>query len=79
LSLDAFCGRDKFLDKVHDLRADVRSSRLAPGFDTIMLPGEVELACRRRHLRNGIRIEKSLLAELKKRAREPVAVYASEL
>ena len=68
LNPNAFCGLETFLDKVHDLRADIRGSRLAPGVSEIVLPGEIELAFRRERLLNGIPIEKHLLAELQARA-----------
>ena len=61
----AMCGLEVFFDRVEELESDVRSSRVAPGFDRIRLPGEVELECRRRYLANGIPIEAMLLHDLR--------------
>ncbi len=54
-----------FLDRVEDLRSDIRNSRTASGVSRIYLPGEFEMECRKDRLEKGITIELDLLQELK--------------
>ena len=61
-----------FLDRVDDLKSDVRKSRTAPGISRIYLPGEFEIECRRKRLVEGIQIEADLLHELETLAGEIV-------
>ncbi len=49
-------GRSEFESDVEGLIEYVKSSRLAPGFDRILMPGEPEDSERRRRLSSGIRI-----------------------
>jgi L-2-hydroxycarboxylate dehydrogenase (NAD+) len=65
----ALAGLDVFLSRVEGLKSDIRSSRVASGFDRILCPGEFEMECRRRHLSDGIPIESDLLTELQTRAK----------
>ena len=64
---------DEFLNRVEDLKSDVRSSRTAPGVTRIYLPGEFEMECRRKRLEEGIQIEADLIFELESLAGETVA------
>jgi len=48
-------GNEAFFQDVEGLVEYVKSSRLAPGFDQIMVPGEPEQAERKRRLNDGIR------------------------
>jgi len=65
---EAFCGLEVFLDRVEDLQSDIRSSRVAPGFNRILLPGEFEMECRQRYLHEGVPITTDLLEDLRRRA-----------
>ena len=64
---------EAFLDRVEDLKADVRASRTAPGVARIYLPGEPEMECRSNRLEEGIPIETDLLRELETLAGEAAA------
>jgi L-2-hydroxycarboxylate dehydrogenase (NAD+) len=62
---EAVAGLDYFLDRVEDLKADIQSSRVAPGFKRILFPGQFEAECRDRYLSKGIPIKADLLNQLK--------------
>ncbi len=64
---------EAFLDRVEDLKADVRASRTAPGVAWIYLPGEPQMECRSNRLEEGIPIETDLLRELETLAGEAAA------
>ena len=64
---------EAFLDRVDDLKADVRASRTAPGVSRIYLPGEPEMECRSNRLEEGIPIETDLLREIETLAGEAAA------
>jgi hydroxycarboxylate dehydrogenase B len=54
LDPEAFVGREAFEAEVRDLLAYVRSSRVAPGFERILIPGEPERAEAARRSAQGI-------------------------
>jgi uncharacterized oxidoreductase len=56
IDVEQLRGREAFDQEVEDLLSYVKSSRLAPGFDEILAPGEPEQRERERRLANGIRI-----------------------
>ncbi len=60
--------REAFLDRVEELKRDVRACRPAPGTKQVYLPGEPETECRERRLKDGIPIEEELADELERLA-----------
>lgn len=60
----AFGAADSFAEQVAGLAGYVKSSPLAPGFDRIYVPGEIEHETRTKRLREGIEIEDATLAAL---------------
>lgn len=61
---DRVRGREAFLDDVEGLVEYVKSSRLAPGFDRIMVPGEPEQAEMKRRSENGIPISEEVWRQI---------------
>lgn len=55
--IDQFTDASDYYDQVESLIGHVKSSRLAPGFDQILFPGEVEFAHARRKMSDGIDLE----------------------
>ncbi|MEW6408520.1 MAG: Ldh family oxidoreductase, partial [Nitrospirota bacterium] len=55
-----------FLDKVEDLKNQIKQAKKAKGVDEIFLPGEVEYLTRERKLKEGIPLREELIEELKK-------------
>src|SRR5262249_35292782 len=56
IDVDAVRGRTAFEQDVEGLIENVKSAKLAPGFDKILVPGEPEIMERDRRLPNGIPI-----------------------
>ena len=46
LDIGAFVGRDQFRDEMQSFVQFLKSARLAPGFDEILMPGEMEARMR---------------------------------
>ena len=57
VDIDQFAGRDSYFDDLEALIRHVKSSRRAPGFDQIQLPGEIEFANARVNRTKGIDID----------------------
>ncbi len=64
LDVSRFLPLEEFRAHVDQLIADVHGSALAPGFERIYVPGEIEAARREQRLREGIPLPDSLIAEL---------------
>ena len=56
-NIDHFVDRDEYFDELERLIVHIKSSRLAPGFDEILLPGEPELRSSERVEREGIEVD----------------------
>jgi LDH2 family malate/lactate/ureidoglycolate dehydrogenase len=70
LAVEEFQDLESFYDKVDELIAFIKSSKCAPGFSEILLPGE---AGRRReaiHMKEGVEIEATTWASLTQLAAE---------
>ena len=59
-SVEAFCPRETFEEEVETLCDRIKKSRVADGFDEILLPGEAENRSRREKGENGIEIPDSV-------------------
>jgi LDH2 family malate/lactate/ureidoglycolate dehydrogenase len=64
IDIAAFAELDDFLDQVDGLIAHLRSSRTTSETDTILLPGEPELALRENQLADGIELSPAVLDSL---------------
>ncbi len=58
-NIDHFVDREDFLDELEGLITHVKSSRLAPGFDEILVPGEPEFRNAQRVERDGIEVDET--------------------
>jgi len=54
INIETFTPLDEFKKDMNDLVANIKSSKLAPGFEEIMIPGEPEWRERKRRLGEGI-------------------------
>lgn len=54
LDPDAFCGRERFKNLIEDLTAYVTSSRPAPGYDRVVMPGELDFRTYDQRIASGI-------------------------
>ncbi|MEM2878469.1 MAG: Ldh family oxidoreductase [Candidatus Hadarchaeales archaeon] len=66
----AFVPMDEFRSRSRKFIEDIKSSKKAPGFGEIMIPGEPETRAREKNLREGINIADSVWADLETIARE---------
>jgi len=60
IDIGRFSGMSVFEDRIKELVRYVQSSRPAPGFDRVMVPGEWEFLCRRERETNGLPIPDSV-------------------
>ena len=61
---------DQFLDKVDEFIAFVKSTKPAPGFKEILLPGEHARTNEARQLKDGVEVDEATWTELKELANE---------
>lgn len=64
LNPDAWLGRDAFLAHVGDFAAQVHGLPPAEGFDSVLLPGEVEEAALSRAMRDGVLLSETVFHDL---------------
>ena len=57
IDIAAFTGRDHFDQEVGNFVEHLKSSRLLPGFDEILVPGELEHRTRRQREKDGIEVD----------------------
>ena len=69
-AVEEFQPLDQFLDKVDEFIAFVKSTKPAPGFKEILLPGEHARSNEQRQIRDGLEVDETTWAELKELARE---------
>ena len=55
---------DEFKSRMDAFVSEVKSSKLRPGFDEILIPGEIEYRREQAYRQNGAEIEESLVAQL---------------
>ena len=67
--IDLFTDLDAYYDEVESLIRHIRSSRLADGFDQILLPGEVEFTTSRARRKSGIDIDETTWSHICEEAR----------
>ena len=68
LDIQAFTGRDRFREEVDDFIAFLKSSRLLPGFDEVLLPGELEYKRRRQREQEGIFVDDETWRQIRETA-----------
>jgi uncharacterized oxidoreductase len=62
--IDQFTDAERYYDDVESLIRHIRSSRLAPGVERIVLPGEIEFATAARRRKEGIEIDETTWARI---------------
>jgi len=67
-AVEEFQPLDQFLDKVDELIAFVKSTKPAPGFEEILLPGEHARANEARQLKGGVEVDDETWMELEELA-----------
>lgn len=67
---ELFMARDEFLSRVDAMIEAAKSSELAEGVEEILVPGEMEMRARERHLREGVPLLPSTARELENYAKE---------
>ena len=70
VDVKAFCDVTAFKNRIDEIRAEMKSSPLRPGFDDIRLPGERALAVQQKRLKEGIPLPAVLMKELDKVAQD---------
>jgi len=60
INIEAFTAIDEFKKGVDALIADIKSSKVAPGFEEIMVPGEPEWIEQEKRLREGISLDDAI-------------------
>jgi LDH2 family malate/lactate/ureidoglycolate dehydrogenase len=68
LDVAAFGDPDGFAGRMERLVAEVRSVPLAPGFDQVLYPGELEARAAREHLHKGLSLPRRTLDDLRRLA-----------
>jgi len=69
INIESFVSIDEFKKGVDDIIADIKSSKLAPGFKEIMIPGEPEWREQERRLKEGIFIDDTIYENILETAR----------
>ena len=64
LDIAWFMPVDEFKSRMDAFIREVKSSKLRPGFDEILAPGEVEYRREQEYLRNGAEIDEALVVQL---------------
>lgn len=70
LRIDAFEPHGEFEARMERLVHELKSAPLAPGFDEILYPGEMEARNDARHRREGLALPEATLADLERIARD---------
>ena len=70
INIESFTSLEDFYHHVDELVAHVKSSPLAPGFDEILAPGEIELRTEQRRLQEGIPIDDETWRQIQETAAE---------
>lgn len=63
--VDNFMPFEEFINRVDELIADIKDSPLAPGFEKIYIPGEIETEVSIKYQKEGIPLDDELVAELR--------------
>jgi uncharacterized oxidoreductase len=64
IDIAAFTGPDRFDEEVENFVEYLKSSRLMPGFEEILVPGEVEQRARRQREKDGIEVDEETWKQL---------------
>ena len=68
LDIEAFGRRETFEARMEQMIAEVKAVPLAPGFDEILYPGELEARNEARHARDGLELPEKTVADLRAEA-----------
>ena len=78
IDVEQMVGLDAYFAEADDYIAFVKSSALAPGFDAILMPGEIELAMKKKRMAEGIFVEDETWGQIVASAQEVGAAIAQE-
>jgi LDH2 family malate/lactate/ureidoglycolate dehydrogenase len=78
LDIQAFGPREAFEARMEQMIAEVKAVPLAPGFDEILYPGELEARNETRHARDGLELPQKIVADLRAEAERLGAPWPSE-
>jgi len=70
IDIESFTPLDVFKEGIDDIISDMKSSRLAPGFDEIMIPGEPEWREMKKRLNKGIYLDDEIYEKIRLTAKE---------
>lgn len=70
INISSFVPIDEFYAQVNNLIEFVKSSKLAPGFDEILIPGEPEMRVEQERSKNGIFVDDETWRQIKEVAQE---------
>ena len=70
IDIAAFVELNSFKDRLDGLVTEMRELPLAPGFDRVTLPGEIEQECLQERQANGIPLDPAVLADLRQLSTE---------
>jgi uncharacterized oxidoreductase len=62
---EVFCGRERFIELMRDLRTYITSAQPAEGFAEVLLPGEPDFRLRERRLKEGIPMPDETMRQIK--------------
>jgi hydroxycarboxylate dehydrogenase B len=65
---DVFCGRERFIELMQDLRSYVTSAQPADGFDEVLLPGAPDFRLREKRLKEGIPLPEETWRQMREAA-----------
>jgi len=68
LDIEAFGRRETFEARMEQMIAELKAVPLAPGFDEILYPGELEARNEARHAREGLGLPEKTVASLRAEA-----------
>ena len=66
LRADSFVGLDEFKTRAKDLADDMRETKPAPGFEEVLVPGDIEFRTQDKKDREGIDLNDSMIEQLRK-------------
>jgi uncharacterized oxidoreductase len=64
LDVEQLVGLDAYFAEADDYIAFVKSAAVAPGFDSILMPGEIELAMKKKRMAEGIFVEEETWGQI---------------
>jgi LDH2 family malate/lactate/ureidoglycolate dehydrogenase len=70
INISGFMELELFWQRLAELESQLKSSKLAPGYNEILMPGELEFRCEEKRKKEGIPLSRRLVEDLNKIAAE---------